>query len=1533
MATISTFGFPIRFFALVVTASLAISPAIGQGIFRPMSSTESGRFIEAPRLIEQQLKDAERALQEKRYSDAVVRLGDLLSREAQEADESDLGGQDFFIGAEEIVAGVPIQMSLLRAARNMIGELPSAAMETYELRYGSIARKLLTDAAENRDWEQVRLVRRKYFHTQAGYEASWLLAQRDIYLGHPLSASILLDDVVIQPRAIGQLGVGVAVQHAAACQLSGRPLPTIAVGDVTINGKPQTIPAGEGLSAWLSEHSGLLQPFAPEPTKDYPMFGSSANRNGDSAGQMPLTNLRWMLTTTASPRQERKLRGVTEELTSGGKLPPPTWMPIRVGDQLLMRTTERLVGVNYRTGKRVWTYPWQSANDAVEDEELSFDELTGEEGATDLLSQRVWNDVPYGHITSDGERAFMLDDLGEVEMVSFSPMINLRGTRPADTSTNTLVALEMATEGKLLWRLGAGADENSPLSDAFFLGPPLPIDGRLYVMVEIGGDINLSCLDPATGAEIWRQHLVAVESGGIEGDPIRRVAGAVPTYHEGVLICPTGAGATVAIDLADQMFRWGVTYDRNTEMSRTVSGRGTGVEATQLMQRWDNGIAIADGTSVLVTPIEADRLFGFDLLTGASLFPEKNRVHMRYLAGIRGNRFIVVGGNQVRAFELDRSGTAVWTAREMLSAGQQIAGRGVFGDNCYFVPTSTNQLVQISLDDGSVIDRRNTRYPLGNLVAVDGEIIVQGPTSLAVAFGETTLEPIVNRMLADNPDDFEGLVRKSELLIQRGQRTEALEFLTRARDMQPDNDEVHMLSVSAMLGLLRDDADVDAALIETLDDLIDRPAQRVELLSLRVRAALRKNDNVEAVKRLLDLSSLLITEPMLETIADQVVNDPTRQCSLDSWVAGRANQAAIAATPDETDEINQLVRLAVSSRRDASTNLLDRLHRHFRCFDGAEDLRDELVERFKTAGEPLRIERLLLGTRVPRPDVIAQGSIEDAVAIAGIYANGGLHEDAIAVLDAIGDDKLKSNDGDSSAKIEQEKIEQIRTLAQSRISEPQWPDKASLSWDSRQLRTRFGSTSQRVSKTEILAGKKFNGWQLISDASAPIALRDPSGMPRVIPIESSRQGEDIDKEAQISGGAMMVLMPSGLALVDLYHMLAGDGESVAWQRGLSGDGSPIAKRRGVPTAFGDQVIHYYLNSAGGTQVIPEFKLGPVLGDRVVLLQGGDLFAVDLMNKETLWRNSNAPVSGVIVCDETRAAVVSPATSEVAFFDLLDGRKLTTKPWQYGDVWESIGRHVLCYQRSEVNGDEFTLTLIDPLADDADAIRLSTTTHSSNRADRNSPASFGRIVDGRYLAMMESSGDAFVWDLAEGREIGRVKLPPFDDLSGLHAMILRDKLFFLPKRMVDPPLDQSVEQLQTEDGTFHRMTHGVYCVSMADGSLLWGETFDKPWGCTLTQASDTPVLMLTRSPFTYSIPSRKKFLDVLGLDVRNGAELVKKTSKPIQPSNNELEVRLTVQTALSQVIAQIGPEFLTFKFGDIEQATAEPDDEAETNDVQ
>ena len=192
---------------LVALTSLLLTRAQGQAVFNSAQGVQTGRFIEAPRTAAQQLREADRALQEERYSDAVVRLGDLLAGDSEQLADEDLAGQDFFLKVDETrQLSQPVTDSMLRRARDQIGALPPRALETYRLRYGPLARKLLDEAAETRNWFQVREVRRRYFHTEAGYEASALLAQHELYSGHALAASLLLDDIVTAPQAVNHLG-------------------------------------------------------------------------------------------------------------------------------------------------------------------------------------------------------------------------------------------------------------------------------------------------------------------------------------------------------------------------------------------------------------------------------------------------------------------------------------------------------------------------------------------------------------------------------------------------------------------------------------------------------------------------------------------------------------------------------------------------------------------------------------------------------------------------------------------------------------------------------------------------------------------------------------------------------------------------------------------------------------------------------------------------------------------------------------------------------------------------------------------------------------------------------------------------------------------------------------------------------------------------------------------------------------------------------------------------------------------------------
>ena len=247
-----------RLLAFLVVVSLAGRCAAQQGRFGIAFQQNRSRFISPPRSINQKLKDAEEAIAEERYSDAVVTLGDLLERDLDAADDPTVAGQDFFLEIQDSDQQ-RLDKSFLRFCRSLVGSLPDAALGTYELRYGALAQQLLEAATKTRDWKQLREVRRKYFHTKAGYQASLLLAQRELHLGHPLAASLLLDDVAASQNAMNELGDGMLVMHAVACRLAGRSLPrSLSLNKVTVqvgeNGASESI---TDWRQWIDDHYTL----------------------------------------------------------------------------------------------------------------------------------------------------------------------------------------------------------------------------------------------------------------------------------------------------------------------------------------------------------------------------------------------------------------------------------------------------------------------------------------------------------------------------------------------------------------------------------------------------------------------------------------------------------------------------------------------------------------------------------------------------------------------------------------------------------------------------------------------------------------------------------------------------------------------------------------------------------------------------------------------------------------------------------------------------------------------------------------------------------------------------------------------------------------------------------------------------------------------------------------------------------------------------------------------------------------------------
>src|SRR5262249_31886477 len=127
-----------------------------------------------------------------------------------------------------------------------------------------------------------------------------------------------------------------------------------------------------------------------------------------------------------------------------------------------------------------------------------------------------------------------------------------------------LLAIDLES-GKVTWEVGGHGDpkEVGELADSYFLGPPLPLGGKLYVLTERDQELRLVCLDAATGDLPWAQNL-ATPRTRLLLDGGRRQHAAPLAYGEGLLVCPTNAGAVVAVDLLSHSLVWAHAYREET---------------------------------------------------------------------------------------------------------------------------------------------------------------------------------------------------------------------------------------------------------------------------------------------------------------------------------------------------------------------------------------------------------------------------------------------------------------------------------------------------------------------------------------------------------------------------------------------------------------------------------------------------------------------------------------------------------------------------------------------------------------------------------------------------------------------------------------------------------------------------------------------------------------------------------------------------------------------------------------------------------
>ena len=594
------------------------------------------------------------------------------------------------------------------------------------------------------------------------------------------------------------------------------------------------------------------------------------------------------------------------------------------------------------------------------------------------------------------------------------------------------------------------------LADCFFLGPPLPLAGKLYVVIEKDGDLRLVCLDPSRLEQstrtptqqvptlVWSQ-VLGQPNGRLPQDSFRRFQAIHLAYADGVLVVPTNAGAVLGIDLFSHSLVWAANYKSNktarapmvNEEMGLRGGRGfnpgmnTGALSYETSrERWHASAPIVVGNKVVFTAFDSDTVECVDLQEGRPVWktPISKQEGDQYVAGVFDDRVMIVGKGYVRFHSL-ATGVQV---KDGLVTGIP-TGIGVATPGNYFLPIKaskdkSNEPGIVTIDTKTMqvkgTSRSRKREPAGNLLFYEGDVYSVTPTSISsypqldVKIKDTEVR------LKANPNDPIGLLdlampqhddgrpgpaidryrktlenkpnddtRKGSRNCSRRHRTPARTTSTSARRCWPST---RLCATSRSQGRHRGSAQ---------DAGRGRARRKSNFYCLVAKGKETQGKLLDAFENYMRFGTLVGNKEMVS-----VIDEPNTNARPDVWARGRIQNMIKKATPEQRKPLEDKVIAEWKKVKDS--NNLDELRGFVKVFGGmfeaGTDAKVTLADKLSaTANEDdgREAEYMLLAIRDGGDDALAAAKATES--LARLYIRKGLLDDAVGMYAELGKQHAK----------------------------------------------------------------------------------------------------------------------------------------------------------------------------------------------------------------------------------------------------------------------------------------------------------------------------------------------------------------------------------------------------------------------------------------------------------------------------------------------------------------------------------------------
>jgi outer membrane protein assembly factor BamB len=1083
-----------------------IAPALPRPPGQPASDSEFSHAISLPtdNKLQNIINAANDFIKEQLWGDAGTQLQRVLDIK-----------EDVFIRVKRTdKAGKesPQWISVRAEANRLIGTMPPKGLEFYELQSGGNAKKLLREATEKSDPQLLAEVAQRYLYTEAGKEATDLLGSYHLDRGRFVMAALCYERL-LQRAGADKLAPVTLFKACLAFRRTGdKANAEEAWKQLTAKSPRDGLQLGNRKVA-LDDARKLLERYdvpASEllsPT-EWTMPGGAPHRSAQGVGGTPFMEKNWAqpLITTSETKEWVKKAIAHQEMRSQPLISASE--PIALSARalrdnreeniplIIYRSFKGVTAVNLNTGKLEWESDCEGSLDRLVEEVPKATVMKGwvDPYYTSSNPNLFWENSTLGTLSTDGAYVYAIDDLALPPHPTFIMTNGMNGGfqggqmnfgRLQDAVYHSVLrAFELETNGKLVWQLGGRGE--GPFDDAYFLGAPLPLAGKLYFLMEKNQEIKLVCLDPQRmehptknphgnlkDAVVWMQSLGSTKDKMLQ-DVGRRVRAATLAYGEGMLICPTNAGAIFGVDLLTHSLVWAQAYrdkapqvqeDAQQQMMR-MQGRMRGgmmvpaTDAAPLNSDWKTTAPIIQDGKVVFAAPDGSALHCLNLRDGAPIWKAERRDGI-YLGGVFNGKVLIVGKSTVRALNLS-DGQKAWE----VETGQP-SGIGVASDNIYYLPLRAGaqskepEVCPIDIVKGVVLphdkirrrDKDKEDDPLagipGNLVFFEGSVISQTPTTIAAYPLLKSKLAMIDEAIRKNPKDPAGLTERGELKLGLGDLPGALEDLFQAMKENPPKELAGRTKeklYDTLTEVLNHDFKTGEKYLDTYQKLckldIDPKLPDEERKTLEDEQLRRQSNYLSLVAkgreeqgRLLDAFQAYVEFGALAGNKDlvSIPDDRNVRASPEVWARGRIEAMVAKAAPEQRKPLeDKIAQQLVEVKKTGDVEALRRFVGMFGLlFSVGKEARLELANRLigETAPEALlEAEKHLKLLCLPGEEPALAARAYDVQA--RLYLRKGLFEDAAACYRKLGHDygQIVIRDGKTGANLLDEMAADQRLL-------------------------------------------------------------------------------------------------------------------------------------------------------------------------------------------------------------------------------------------------------------------------------------------------------------------------------------------------------------------------------------------------------------------------------------------------------------------------------------------------------------------------